>query len=273
MKRALLLLAATALVQPLIAAELKDHTAAEFKNYIRKTEAGLDQRLCGNGFLWVDASPEALKKVQANQVVIEPLTGKGEKHVQDGLIHDWVGTLFIPKASIGRVLAAQQNYDNHKNTHKPDVLDSKLLSHTGNDFKVYLQVSKSKAGVTAVLNTDHEVLYSQVDRNRWEARSYSTRIVQLKDAGKPEQEEMPPGNDSGYLWRLNSYWRYVERDGGVYVECQAVSLTRDVPWPLSLIVVRIIRDLPRESLRNTLESTRKAVLSQPVAFFGGAPPR
>jgi len=264
---------AAASVRLLCAGKLQDHTTQAFNDHIRKAEAGFDERLRNQSFLWVDRSPAALKQVRAREVAIAPVVGKGEVHVRDGLIHDWVGAVFIPNASLDQVLAAQQNYNNHKNTHRPEVLDSKLLRRDGNDYKVYLRVSKSKATVTAVLNTEHQVHYSRIDGTRWEARSYSTRITQLKDPGETGETELPEGNDSGYLWRLNSYWRYAGRDGGVYVECEAVSLTRDVPWGVSWIIVPIIRSLPRESLRNTLESTRNAVLAQRAKPPDGASQR
>jgi hypothetical protein len=61
------------------------------------------------------------------------------------------------------------------------------------------------------------------------------------------------------LWKLNSYWRFEERDGGTWLECEAISLTRDVPTGLGWIVLPIIRDLPKQSLENTLRSTRAAL--------------
>jgi hypothetical protein len=77
--------------------------------------------------------------------------------------------------------------------------------------------------------------------------------------GEPGERELPPGNDHGFLWRLYSYWRFEERDGGVYVECQAISLTRSVPTGFGWLIEPIIRQLPRESLANTLRATRAAV--------------
>jgi hypothetical protein len=66
------------------------------------------------------------------------------------------------------------------------------------------------------------------------------------------------------MWRLNSYWRFVERDGGVYIECQAVSLSRGIPvkWLLGWLIGPIVNDLPKESLLNTLTATRAGVLAQ-----------
>jgi hypothetical protein len=251
-------LAALAVQASGLTAELKPHTLEAFERYILKTEARLDQRVRGGDFLWVDDSPATLKEVRAGGVAIRPVVGKGEFGVKDGLIHDWIGAVFIPGATVDKVLATVQDYNRHKNTHKPEVIDSKLLSRDGNDFKVFLRVWKHKV-ITVVLNTEHHVKYFPVDKTRWYSRSYSTRIAQVENAGKKDEHELKPGQDGGYLWRLYSYWRFEERDGGVYVECQAISLTRDVPAFVSFIVTPIIRSLPRESLENTLKSTRSAV--------------
>ena len=240
------------------AAELRKHTLQAFDGYIRTLESQLEERLRKGDFLWSDDNPSRLARVRAGQVAIEPSKGKGEIEVRDGLIHDWVGAVFIKGAKLQKVLAAVQNYDNHKNTHKPEVLDSRLLSRNGNDFKIYLRVMKKKI-ITVVLNTEHEVHYVPVSATREHSRSYSTKIAEVDNPGERDERELEPGKDHGFLWRLYSYWRFEEKDGGVYVECRAVSLTRDVPWGLGWLITRIVRELPRESLGNTLESTRKAV--------------
>ena len=101
--------------------------------------------------------------------------------------------------------------------YKPDVIDSKLLSHQGNDFKIYLRLLKKKI-ITVVLDTDHDVHYSPLGPTRWFLRSYTTRISEVENAGKPNEKVAPPDTGYGFLWRLDSYWRFEERDGGVYVE-------------------------------------------------------
>ena len=62
------------------------------------------------------------------------------------------------------------------------------------------------------------------------------------------------------MWRLNSYWLLRERDGGVYLECEAVSLSRGVPAALAWLIDPIIRSLPKDALANTLRATREHVL-------------
>ncbi len=251
---------AVLLLQPvdMLAAELKKPTIEQFEAYIRKVEARMDESVRKGDFLWVDHSPATLKEVRAGGVAIQPIVGKGETGIRDGLVHDWVGAVFIPGVKMDQVLAAVQNYDHHKYTHKPEVLDSRLLEHKGNDFKIFLRVTKRKV-ITVVLNTEHDVRYFPVDKTRWRSRSYSTRIAQVQNPGERDEKELPPGKDGGYMWRLYSYWRFEERDGGVYVECEAVSLTRSVPALFGWLVTPIIRDLPRESLENTLRATRTAV--------------
>ena len=81
----------------------------------------------------------------------------------------------------------------------------------------------------------------------------------MERAGKSDELELPAGTGQGFLWKLTTYWRFVERDGGTWVECEAISLTRDVPMGLGWIVEPIIRNLPRESLANTLFAMRKAI--------------
>jgi hypothetical protein len=113
-----------------------------------------------------------------------------------------------------------------------------------------------KKVLTVVLNTEHDVVYFPIDARRSRSRSYSTRIAEVSG-----EREQPVGNDHGFLWRLYSYWRFEERDGGVYLECEAISLTRDVPTGVQWLIEPIIRQLPAESLANTLRSTRNAVLA------------
>ncbi|MFB3830020.1 MAG: hypothetical protein ACE15B_24845 [Bryobacteraceae bacterium] len=238
-------------------AELQPATVQAFDAYIRAVEARVTPRT-GARFLWVDESPERVRQVRAGEVLSEAWAGKAESGVAGGLIHDWIGAVFIPGATLEKTLALVEDYDNHKNIYKPEVIDSKLLSRQGREFKIYLRLVKTKV-ITVVLNTNHDVLYTPVNAKRMRSRSYSTRIAEVADAGKPGEHELPVGKDHGFLWRLYSYWRFEERDGGVYVECEAISLTRKVPAVLSWLINPIIRNLPRESLANTLRATREVL--------------
>lgn len=238
--------------------QLKDETLLAFAEYTRKAEAGMEQTLGANGpFLWSDASAERARQVREGQTIAQLWSGKRPVKVPDGLIHDWIGATNIPGTTIARTLAVIQNYDHHKDIYKPEVIDSKLISRSGDDFEIYLRLLKKKI-LTVVLDTDHHVHYFPVDSARWCCHSYTTRISEVEDAGKPAERTLPPDTGYGFLWRLYSYWRFLDRDSGVYVECRAISLTRDVPKGLGWIIEPIIRKLPRESLIRTLQATRRA---------------
>lgn len=238
---------------------LKPQTLQAFEEYIRTAEAAMEKTHRGEEpFLWSDASSEKLQQVRGGEVVAEFWSGRGPVKVPNGLIHDWIGAAFIPSANIQEVLALVQDYDNHKNIYQPEVIASRAISHRGNHFQIYLRLLKKKV-LTVVLDTDHDVHYCSLDRTHWTCRSYTTRIAEVEDAGGPREKVLPPDTGYGFLWRLYSYWRFQERDGGVYIECRAISLTRDVPFGMGWIVEPIIENLPKESLINTLQATRQAM--------------
>ncbi|HUP03067.1 MAG TPA: hypothetical protein VMU19_03695 [Bryobacteraceae bacterium] len=242
----------------LISAELTPPTQQAFEAYMRKAEARLQAQAQSSDFLWVDRAPDRKPRALAGSVLAEPFVGDGDVAISGGLVHDWVGAVFIPGVTLERVLRFVQDYDNHKNVYKPEVLDSKLLKREGDEYTVSLRLLKKKV-ITVVLNTDHDVRYFRGGEARAYSQSYSTRIAEVQDPGKPGEHELPPGKDHGFLWRLNSFWRFEQRDGGVYVECEAISLTRDVPTGLGWLINPIIRSLPEESLAATLTETRQGL--------------
>jgi hypothetical protein len=187
-----------------------------------------------------------------------------EVKAPDALIHHWVGAVFVPGATLPQVLALVQDYDRHQKIYLPEVVRSKLVSRSGNDFKIFYRIRKKKV-ITVTLDTDHDVHYFPVDATHCYSRSYTTRIQEVEDADKPTEREKPIGQDSGFLWRLHSYWRFEQKDGGVYVECESISLTRDIPWMASWLIKPFVTEIPKESLQMTMGSTRRALLEEAAA--------
>ncbi len=246
--------------EPVKPVQLTPATLEAFEVYIREAEAGMEKTLHGEQpFLWSDADPERAQQVRKGDILTQFWSGKEPVRVPDGLIHDWICAAFASGKTVKEILALIQDYDNHKNIYKPEVIGSKLVSHHGNHFQIYLRLLKKKI-ITVVLDTDHDVRYSSLDPTRWLCRSYTTRIAEVEDAGKPNERVLLPDTGYGFLWRLYSYWRFQEKDEGVDLECRAISLTRDVPKGLGWILEPIIRKLPGESLTHTLRSTCHALL-------------
>lgn len=250
------------MTQPAEKVELKPETLLAFTTHIAAAEADIKARLRGDG-QFPDGSAERIAQLRKGTVIVELCSGKRPLQVPDGLIHDWVGVICIPGTTVEKTLALLQNYDNHQNIYQPEVIASRLIGRQENDFQIYLRLRKKKI-ITVILDTDHEVHYFAVNSTRWACHSRTTRISEVEDAGKPTENVRPPDTGHGFLWRLNSYWRFEESQDCTYIECRAISLTRDVPSALAWIIEPIILKLPRESLRATLEATRRS-LSQSAA--------
>ena len=268
----LLVFGAVAPQEPeVLSADLQPATVEGFDRYVKATEARIDAELKRpDAFLYVEGLREpqrgqALAMLKRGEIYMERLeTRDASGHAlktPDGLIHHWMGAVFIPCATLQQTLALVEDYDRHQDIYKPEVVRSKLVSRNGNDFKIYYRLRKTKL-ITVTYNTDHDVHYFPVDATHCYSKSYTTRIQQVANADKPDESEKPVGHDSGFLWRLYSYWRFEEKEGGVYVECESVSLTRDIPWIVSPIVKPFVTDIPKESLQMTMGSTRRALLEK-----------
>ncbi len=238
---------------------LSPETLRAFTRYIRVAETEMKKtQESGDRFLWSDGNSALAEQVHRGEVVAEFWSGQGPIKVPNGLIHDWIGAVFIPRTTIAKTLALIQDYNQHKVIYAPDVIDSKLLNHRGNRFKVSLRLLKKKI-ITVILDSEHDVIYRRLDRTRWICRSRTTGIREVENAGSVNEKQLPPDTGHGFLWRLYSYWRFREEGDGVYAECRAISLTRDVPFGLGWMIEPIIQNLPRETLIRTLEGTRQAL--------------
>jgi hypothetical protein len=165
----------------------------------------------------------------------------------------------VPGRRAADVLDLLRDFDSYKRVYSGSIEDSRTIERNGTVSRAYLRMRKHRI-VTVVLNTEYEVESGRLDEHRGYSRSVSTRIAQVKDPGTAEEQELPVGDDSGYLWRIVTLWRFEEADGGVYLECEVLRLTRGIPFGLGLLVRPIIRNFPRESLAETLTDTRNALL-------------
>ena len=151
-----------------------------------------------------------------------------------------------------------KDYDRRAELYKPDVSASRTIAHNGDDYKMFLRLHQKKF-TTVDFNTTYDVHWGQVDPTKVFSNSISTRIAEVKDPARPDGEELPIGSGHGYLWRLNTYWRFEEKDGGVYLQCEALSLTRDMPTGLGWLLKPLVTSIPKQSLNRALGQTRKVV--------------
>ena len=248
------------------ATELKPDTAAAFDRYVHAMEARMDEDTGRDQFLVVDRLPdarrtEAYEQLKNGQVYIEAMSAReGDRPIKapSGLIHHWAGVIFIPRATFEEVEAVMRDYDCHEDTYKPQIRKSKLIERNGDESKVYFQFFNHSI-VTVILNANFDVRDTRFGSGRFQTVTRSTRIAEVENVDSPNEHERPVGNDHGYMWRLFSYWRIEEKDGGVYVQNESVSLTRTVPALLAFIVNPLVKSIPRNVLIHLLTDTRNAV--------------
>jgi len=252
---------------PCAGSELEKETIVAFNEYVQATERRMEEELrVDHAFLWPDTLPGQNRdaiygQLRRGEILVTRLETRiqGRRFpVPKAIIHHWVGIAFIPSTNMRNVLLVAQDYDRRTEVYKPDVIASKLLWHQGGDYKVFLRLSQKKF-TTVVLNTEYTIHWNEIDPKHVYSTSYSTKIAEVKDPSDPDGAELPAGRDHGYLWRLYSYWRFAEKDGGVYMQCEAISLTRDIPPGLGWLIRPLITSIPKQSLDRVLAQTRAAV--------------
>jgi hypothetical protein len=264
----------------LLAAKLQDDTLAAWELYRERTEARIEEELSSSrGFLVLDFFDDAerskARSAMRSGVFITKLktlnVEGGDVKIPDGLVHHWYGAVFVPGAKLADVVAWEQDYDRHEE-YFDEVEESRLVSRNGDVFDIFLRLRRKKV-ITVHYNTEHEVAYRTLGPDRVASRSTATRIAELEDVRTNREREKPVGDDRGYLWRLNSYWRFKQEEGGVVVECESVSLSRTIPTAFRWVVKPFINSVPKESLEATLLPLRRSFAragggSQSVDFDG-----
>ena len=201
-------------------------TVAAWERYVAATEQGLERSS-------VTAVPRASEAIAA--------TGESI-HVPSGTISDWRGAVFIPNLTLDRLLHGLQ----HPGTPPPqeDVVSSRVIARGDDSLRVGIRLVRH-AIVTVSYDTEHEMRFHRVTPTLATARSVATRIEQVD------------GGDHGFLWRLHSYWRYEETNGGVLVVLRSLTLSRSVPALVRPVASPLVTRVARESMVRTLDALRR----------------
>ena len=242
------------------ATELKEQTVQAWEAYVRAANTRVEERAHGQRpFLWVDEKPERVERVRAGEVLVAPMDSDNPRKVPHGLIHDWIGAMFLPNVKLDDVMDVLHDYDHYKDFYKPLVVKSKLLERANDHEKVTLLMMQKVFSVTAAVETDSEVLLVRPAANRAYSLSNSVRVQEIADYGKPREHALPEGHGPGYVWREFSVSRLEQRDGGVYVEMETIAMSRGIPVALRWMIKPLVENLPRKIMLATLTGTRDAV--------------
>jgi hypothetical protein len=178
--------------------------------------------------------------------------------VPDGLVHHWIGSTFIAGITLEDALKVSSAYDDYRTFYK-SVIASRLLDREGDTYRAQLRIRESAAGISAVLDITTRVRYFHPSPTMAYSVSTSTEVREVRDAGTPRERHLPAGRDSGYLWRVATLNRLVERDYGVFIEMETLGLSRRFPAMLGWIIEPIARRLGRKSVEESLQEFRAAV--------------
>lgn len=208
-------------------AELAPETLKAWDAYVQTQNARVAEYSTVTPFLWSDQSPDRLGRLHNGQMVVAPF-GENPHRVSHGLIHHWVGAIFLPGARLEDVLSVVRDYGKYKDYYAPNVIESQVLRQTDTEDTFSLRMLNKAVVAKFALDTEFQNTFTRIDEKRWYSISYTTRVREVENYGLPEEQEAPADTGRGLIWRLYSISRFEQRDGGVYVELEAVALSRDV---------------------------------------------
>lgn len=226
---------------------------AAFDTYAASTEARLArQHASASGFLVV-------QKPSADQPVIENLS-PADRDLPGAMLHHWRGSAFAPGATVAQLDRLLRNLSAYPQVFAPEVAAARQLSGANGSDAVtaYLRLRQHHV-LTVVLDSTYGIDFGRLDAGHGYSLSRSTHIAEIASAGTAAERALPPGEEHGFLWRLNTYWSWEERPEGLYIQIETISLTRSIPPGLGWAVRPFVESIPRESLEFTLRSACKAL--------------
>jgi hypothetical protein len=245
-----------------IAADLKPETIQAWNDYVRAAEErNLKHVSQETPFLTIDALPAEATKLRQGDIIASPAAPNVPVKVPAGLIHDWTGAIFIPNAALRDVLQVVRDYGQYKAVYHPNVVSAKSLETSEWEDRFSMVIMNKSFFAKSALDSDYHSTFTQMDDQRWYSVSETTRVQEVAEYGGPSSYMLPQDHGTGIIWRLLSIARYQERDGGVYVELEAIALSRDIPGGLRWLVEPIVRRVSRSSLVASLQETADAVRS------------
>ncbi len=210
------------------AAQLRDETLHAWWHYVSDVERSLDA-----------AAVEPTREEPQGRTVDVP----------SGTISEWQGSVLIPNRTVGEVIDILVSSTTLPQSE--EVVSSRIMSRQGDALHTYMRLVR-RVLVTATYDTEHDVQYTRHSASLATSRSVATRISEVD------------GGDRGFLWRLNSYWRYRKVGSDVRIDMRSLALSRGTPWMLKPIASPIVNRIGRESVKTALDAIATFLKAAPV---------
>ncbi len=236
-----------------------------FNSYSAAVESRLvQQHKSQNRFLAYDRgdAEDAEASLHQGKMIIErvtePIGPSLHGELTGAMLHHWRGTAFAPGATAADFERLMRDFNSYPQHFAPQVVQAKVCSERSGIMQVWMRI-RQKHVITVVMDTNYDITFGQLDQRHGYSISRSTRVDEIASPGTRTEHPLSAGEEHGFLWRLNTYWSYEERDGGLYLQVEAVSLTRSIPSGLGWAIGPYVASIPRESLEFTLNSAKQAL--------------
>jgi hypothetical protein len=241
-------------------AEPSPESVAAFNSYAGAVEARLvRQHRSQDGFLAPLASPaQSEQRLRRGDLIVEQLTPATGAAFSGAMLHHWRGTAFAPGATAADFARLMKDFNAYPEHFSPQVLQAKVLAQQGDRLQAVMRV-RQRHVLTVVMDTAYDIAFGRLDARRGYSISRSTRISEIASPGTPAERALTPSEEHGFLWRMNTYWSYEERDGGLYMQIESVTLTRSIPTGFGWAIGPFVESVPRESLEFTLRAACNAL--------------
>ncbi len=241
-----------------VAAEPPAAAVAAFNSYTHTVETRLEQQHRSQSTFLAPASSDlqSADRLRRGELIVEKLTPPADP--PGAMLHHWRGTAFAPGAKAADFERLMKDFNAYPQRFSPQVLQARVLAQQGDRLQATMRV-RQRHVITVVMDTAYDISYGRLDAQHGYSISQSTRIDEIDSPGTARERVLSPSEEHGFLWRLNTYWSYEERDGGLYMQIESVTLTRSIPTGLGWAIRPFVESVPRESLEFTLRSTCNAL--------------
>jgi hypothetical protein len=255
------------------AAELKPETVNAWNQYVQSADAAMQSRLRpGSPFLWIDEAQDRRRRLRAGEILVTSVGEQNPKQVPSGLIHHWMGAVFFPNAKLDDVFGVLRDYGHYKDYYTPSVIDSRTIRLAPEADRFSTLLMNKSLFLKVAIENECESSYMQAGPGKWYSIANSVRVQEIEDYGQASERKLAPGEGGGYVWKLHSISRFEEADGGVYVEIEAMALSRDIPAAVRWMVDPIVRRISSGAMVTSLRQTLGAVSSSGQAAAGRSVP-